>query len=131
MHSACTEPLWFDFVILYNKMSVKQINSIELKDGFNHLFTVKRIAASTWKKCGYPLYSLRLKNLLQIVCRATGNIMSWHSIHTASRAYRKNGARGRTFWYKLFNRKRNMIRHPLNFPFCLFPLLGYFSWPRC
>lgn len=44
------------FVILYNKMSVKQINGIVLKDGFNHLFTEKERADLTLKKCIYFVF---------------------------------------------------------------------------
>lgn len=41
MHAACTQPFCFDLVILYNKMFVKQISGLELKDSFNYVFTEK------------------------------------------------------------------------------------------
>lgn len=41
MPVSCIEPFGFDFITLYNKMSVKQINDIELRHGFNSLFIEK------------------------------------------------------------------------------------------
>lgn len=47
MPVSCIEPFGFDFITLYNKMSVKQINDIELRHGFNSLFIEKEWAALT------------------------------------------------------------------------------------
>ena len=96
MHAACIQPFCFDLVILYNKMFVKQISGLELKDRFNHVFTEKEIQHN-FKKCGYGPWLCSSVGESIIICqgcrfdpRTTGNMMNWHDIYITLRVCRKN-----------------------------------------